>query len=190
MITTVYSHAGPSNFFVTATDPAGPWSEPVPVTLPAIDPDLAWDAAGNCWVHASNGKQILRCRIDDRTGAVLDGPTPTWSGTGLQYPEAPHLFQRDGLWYLLIAEGGTERGHAVSIARGPSPEGPWESCRATRSSATAAPICRSEHATRTSSRRRTVRGGWCCSAPDPRWLTRLPRDGGETFLAPVEWADG
>ena len=192
MITTVYSHAGPSNFFVTATDPAGPWSEPVPVTLPAIDPDLAWDAAGNCWVHASNGKQILRCRIDDRTGAVLDGPTPTWSGTGLQYPEAPHLFQRDGLWYLLIAEGGTERGHAVSIARGPSPEGPWESCPSNpilSHRSTDLPIQNTGHAD-------------LVEAPDGSWwmvlLGTRPRGGSpgfhvmgrETFLAPVEWADG
>ena len=57
-------------------------------------------------------------RIDDVTGEVLDGPELTWSGTGLQYPEAPHLYERDGVWYLLIAEGGTERGHAVSIAAG------------------------------------------------------------------------
>lgn len=59
---------------------------------------------------------------------MLEGLEPTWSGTGLQYPEAPHLFERHGTWYLLIAEGDTERGHAVSIARGPSPAGPWQPC--------------------------------------------------------------
>ena len=50
----------------------------------------------------------------------------TWSGSGLQFPEAPHLYERDGTWYLLIAEGGTQSGHCVSVARGPSPVGPWE----------------------------------------------------------------
>ena len=51
-------------------------------------------------------------------------PVPTWSGTGLQYPEAPHLYERDGTWYLLIAEGGTHTGHAVSHRPGPLPHRP------------------------------------------------------------------
>jgi beta-xylosidase len=119
MITTNVTHGGARNFFVTADDPAGPWSEPVMVGVAGIDPDLAWDADGTCWLHFSRAVDIARCRIDDTTGAVLDGPEPTWSGTGLQYPEAPHLYERDGTWYLMIAEGGTHEGHAVSIARGP-----------------------------------------------------------------------
>jgi xylan 1,4-beta-xylosidase len=192
MITTVYSHAGPNNFFVTATDPAGPWSEPIHVSLPGIDPDLAWDADGNCWVHASNGQNVFRCRIDQDTGAVIDGPTDTWSGTGLQFPEAPHLFERDGTWYLLLAEGGTERGHAISIARGPSPTGPWEGCPNNpilSHRSTALPIQNTGHAD-------------LVQATDGTWwmvlLATRPRGatpgyhvlGRETFLAPVEWSDG
>ena len=51
-----------------------------------------------------------------------------WSGTGLKVlPGGPaNLYQRGNEWYLMIAEGGTERGHSVSIARGASPEGPFE----------------------------------------------------------------
>ena len=128
MITTVCTlDGGLQNFFVTAADPTGPWSDPIAIDVFGIDPDLAWDDDGNCWVHTALGV-ISRCRIDDRTGAVLDAPVTTWSGTGMQYPEAPHLLRRGDHWYLLIAEGGTERGHAVSIARGPTPSGPWESC--------------------------------------------------------------
>jgi beta-xylosidase len=127
MITTVYTHDGLRNFFVTAGDPAGAWSEPTTLDIVGIDPDLAWDADDNCWVHCALGS-IQRHRIDDTTGAVLSGPELTWSGTGLQYPEAPHLFEREGTWYLMLAEGGTERGHGESIARGPSPRGPWEPC--------------------------------------------------------------
>ena len=44
-----------------------------------------------------------------------------------------------GWWYLLLAEGGTERGHAVTIARGPRPPARSSRARPTRSSATAAP---------------------------------------------------
>lgn len=194
MITTVYrAPGGPDSFFVTADDPAGPWSEPTSLAIPGIDPDIAWDDEGNCWVSFSSGPRgVFRCRIDTETGEVLDGPEPTWSGTGLQYPEAPHLFERDGLWYLLIAEGGTERGHAVSIARGPSPTGPWEGCPANpilSHRSTDRPIQNTGHADLVEA----TDGSW--------WMVLLatrPRGGSpmfhvlgrETFLTPVEWVDG
>jgi len=177
-----------SSFFVTAEDPAGPWSDPVPLDVPEIDPDLAWDDQGRCFVHTSG---IHRCEIDDTTGQVLQGPELTWTGTGLQYPEAPHLLQRGDWWYLLIAEGGTERGHAVSIARSPSPTGPWEPCPTNpilshRSSRH--PIQNTGHAD-------------LVEAPDGSWWMVLlgvrPRGatpgfhllGRETFLVPVDWVD-
>lgn len=192
MITTMYGLRGPDNFFVTADDAAGPWSEPVHVAIRGIDPDLAWDVDGTCWVHYSNGKGICRVAINDTTGAVLGEPEPTWSGTGLQFPEAPHLFERAGTWYLVIAEGGTERGHAVSVARGPSPTGPWEGCPANpilSNRSTDRPIQNTGHADLIEA----ADGSW--------WMVLLgtrPRGGTpmfhvlgrETFLTPVEWTDG
>jgi beta-xylosidase len=191
MITTVCTHdGGLLNFFVTAEDPAGEWSDPIFVDVLGIDPDLAWDDEGNCWMHTALGA-ISRARIDDRTGAVLDEPVVTWSGTGMQYPEAPHLLRRGAHWYLLIAEGGTERGHAVSIARGPSPTGPWESCPYNpiiSHRSTDRPIQNTGHAD-------------LVEAPDSSWwmvlLGSRPRGmtprfqvlGRETFLVPVEWVD-
>jgi xylan 1,4-beta-xylosidase len=44
------------------------------------------------------------------------------------FPEAPHLYHIGDWWYLMIAEGGTERGHSVTISRGTSPTGPFEGC--------------------------------------------------------------
>jgi beta-xylosidase len=76
---------------------------------------------------------IEQVRVDLARGTALESPRRLWSGTGLQYPEAPHLYHRDGFWYLLIAEGGTERGHAVSVARGRSIEGPFQAIRPTPS---------------------------------------------------------
>src|SRR5215469_10503502 len=192
MITTNHTASGSHNFFVTADGPAGPWSDPVPVGIDGVDPDLAWDDEGNCWVSFSTGQSIMRCRIDDRTGAVLEPPEPTWSGTGLQFPEAPHLLRRDGTWYLLIAEGGTDRGHTVAIARGPSPTGPWEGCPANpilTHRSTDHPIQNTGHADLVEA----IDGSW--------WMVVLgvrPRGfspgfhvlGRETFLVPVEWADG
>ena len=191
MITTLAANKRLLNFFVTAEDPAGPWSDPVIVDVVGIDPDIAWDDDGNCWMHLALGG-ISRCRIDDRTGEVLEPPQVTWSGTGLQHPEAPHLLRRDGTWYLLIAEGGTERGHTVAIARGPSPTGPWEANPANpvlSHRSTDLPIQNTGHAD-------LVEG------PDGQWwlvaLGVRPKGvtpgfhvlGRETFLAPVSWVDG
>lgn len=190
MITTVFGRLGAKNFFVTAVDPSGPWSDPVTLDITGIDPDLCWDDDDSCWVHYSEDG-INRCRIDVATGALLHGPESTWSGTGLQHPEAPHLFRRGDSWYLLVAEGGTERGHAISIARAPSPTGPWEPNAANpilSHRSTDAPIQNIGHADMVEA----LDGSW--------WLVALgvrPRGitpsfhvlGRETFLAPIEWVD-
>lgn len=112
----------------TATDPAGPWSDGTPLpAVDGIDPDLAWDDDGVAYVtFARFGAGILQLRVDLGTGDSLEPARVLWSGTGLRMPEGPHLYRRgDDDWYLLIAEGGTERGHVVSIARGTSPRGPF-----------------------------------------------------------------
>ena len=140
MITTNVGSSGAATFFVTSDDPAGPWSDPVAGAVAGIDPDLAWDDDGNCWVHFSGLGGIARCphRPRDRRPARAD-PNRTWSGTGLQYPEAPHLYEREGRGTCSSPRAARTSGHCVSVARGPSPVGPWEGARPTRSSATAAP---------------------------------------------------
>jgi beta-xylosidase len=191
-ITTCVDSSGFNSFFVNSSDPSGPWSDPIAVAASGIDPDLAWDGEGRCWVHFSSFAGIARCRIDPETGEVLEGPDPAWPGTGLQYPEAPHLLERNGTWYLLIAEGGTERGHTVSVARGPSPQGPWEACQRNpilSHRSTDSPIQNTGHAD-------------LVEAPDGTWWMVLlgvrPKGvspgfhvlGRETFLTAVDWVDG
>jgi beta-xylosidase len=192
-ITTCVGNSGLNSFFVTSSDPAGPWSDAIAVGVEGIDPDVAWAPDGSCWVHFSSFAGIARCRIDPSTGDVLEGPPePTWSGTGLQFPEAPHLLERDGTWYLLVAEGGTERGHAVSVARGPSPKGPWEGCPHNpilSHRSTDSPIQNTGHADVVEAKD----GTW--------WMVLLgvrPKGvspgfhvlGRETFLTAVDWVDG
>jgi beta-xylosidase len=189
LITWNASHGGA--VLLTAADPAGPWSDPVPLPgVTGFDPDLAWDAEGRCWCTYAGIDQV---RIDPRTGQALSEPRRLWAGTpGAQYPEAPHLYPVGGYWYLLIAEGGTERGHCVSVARGPAPWGPFEPCPANpvvTHRSTSRPVQSTGH-------------GDLVQAPDGSWwmvlLGTRPRGGfpgwhvmgRETFLVPVTWADG
>lgn len=189
LITTNVSDGG--NLLVTTTDPAGPWSDPVMLPdVPGIDPDLAWDEEGACWCTFAGVGQV---RLDPHTGRTLGEPYRIWSGSpGGKAPEAPHLYHIGDYWYLMIAEGGTERGHGVSIARGPAPGGPFEPCPANpvlTHRGTDRPIQNTGHAD-------LVEG------PDGSWWMVLlgvrPRGGTpgwhvlgrETFLAPVTWADG
>ncbi|GAA1968123.1 glycoside hydrolase family 43 protein [Catenulispora subtropica] len=190
LITTNASSGG-GNMLVTATDPAGPWSEPVMLPgVPGIDPDLAWDEDGTCWCTVAGVSQI---RLDPDTGQTFGEPLRLWSGSpGAKAPEAPHLYRIGEYWYLMIAEGGTERGHAVSIARGPTPNGPFEPHPGN-------PILTHrgiEHPVQSTGHADLVQG------PDGSWwLVFLgTRPGGgtpgwhvlgrETFLAPVDWVDG
>ena len=183
--------SGGGTVLLSATDPAGPWSEPVRVPgVTGIDPDLAWDEAGRCWCTYAGIEQV---RIDPQTGQVLSEPRRLWSGTpGAQWPEAPHLYQIGDYWYLLIAEGGTERGHCVSIARGPAPDGPFEPCPDN-------PIL--SHRSTSQAIQNTGHAD-LVQAPDGSWwmvlLGTRPRGGTpgwhvlgrETCLTPVTWADG
>src|SRR6185437_14835883 len=49
-----------------------------------------------------------------------------FEGTALGFTEAPHLYKRNGWYYLLTAEGGTFWGHAVTMARSRKIDGPYE----------------------------------------------------------------
>ncbi|MFJ1730412.1 glycoside hydrolase family 43 protein [Streptomyces sp. NPDC088254] len=181
---------GGGNMLFTATDPAGPWSDPVRLPgVPGIDPDLAWDEDGTCWCTVAGVSQV---RIDPYTGETFGPPRALWSANpGAKAPEAPHLYRIGDYWYLLIAEGGTERCHGVSVARGRTPNGPFEPCPdnpVLTHRGTDHPVQNTGHAD-------LVQG------PDGSWWMLLlgVRAGGgtpgwhvlgrETFLAPVRWVD-
>lgn len=93
--------------------------------LSAIDPDLFWDDDGSV-IMAFSGSPIKASYIDLATGNASE-PFDLWNGTGYNNQEGPHLYKKDGYYYLLIAEGGTELHHSSTIARSKSIKGPWES---------------------------------------------------------------
>ena len=122
------NNTGKGNFYCTATDPAGPWSEPIWVNIPSIDPDIFWDDDGKTYFVYPGGGGMRIAPIDIETGKVTGPPTQVWNGMGGRYPEAPHIYRKDGFYYLMIAEGGTEYTHGVTIARSRNLMGPYTPC--------------------------------------------------------------
>lgn len=122
VITTNTGRGG--NFFVTATDPAGPWSDPVYVGVGGIDPDLFFDDDGTAYVISST---FELSEIDLETGQLLSDGRKIWASTGGRYAEGPHLYKKDGWYYLMAAEGGTEEAHSETIARSNDIWGPYYS---------------------------------------------------------------
>lgn len=186
MTTTNTSSGG--NFIVTATNPEGPWSEPIPVAQPGIDPSLFFDDDGSV-LYTTSHDGAFQSRINPKTGELLCEPKVIWAGTGGQYPEGPHLYRRDGWYYLLLSEGGTEYGHMITMARSKSPWGPFEPCarnpllthRSHKS-----PIQGLGHADLVD----TPDGHWFAVALGFRTNGYPPcyHLGRETFLVPVKWA--
>ncbi|GKQ41665.1 glycoside hydrolase 43 family protein [Streptomyces sp. A012304] len=180
---------GGGNFLVTSERPEGPWSDPVWIDVPGIDPDLAWDEDGSCWCALAG---VGVARIDPHTGKVLEGPVRVWSGSGRQHPEGPHLYRIGEWWYLLLAEGGTAQGHSVSIARARSPRGPYEPAPGNpllSHGGTDLPIQCTGHADLV----QAADGSWwmVLLGTRPRgWFPQFHVLGRETFLIPVEWVDG
>ncbi len=84
-------------------------------------PLLLFDDDGKVYFLSNGNGCMSICEIDIRTGEKLAPTRPSWRGTGGRYPEAPHLYKIDGMYYMMIAEGGTEYGHMETIARSASP---------------------------------------------------------------------
>lgn len=196
---------GRGTLHFSATDPAGPWSDGVVLDgVDGIDPDLAWDDAGTAYLTYSalgvnpelptfmKHRGIEQVRLDLDSGRALEPARTLWSGVGGQFPEAPHLYEIGEYWYLVIAEGGTERGHAVSVARASTPTGPFEAAPGNpilTARGTSRPIQNTGHGDLVLG----PDGQWLlvCLGVRPRSMTRaFSALGRETFVTTVEWVDG
>ena len=69
---------------------------------------------------------ITQCEIDVKTGKKLTSSKCIYQGAGGRYIESPHLYKFGKEYYIMVAEGGTEYGHMVVYAKGPTPYGPFE----------------------------------------------------------------
>lgn len=188
---------GSPNFIVSTDDIRGEWSEPVRIAHQGIDPSLFWDDDGTAYycgtgLDAASGKQGIVCfALDTATGEILSEKKILWYGSGGRCPEGPHLYKIGGMYYLLIAEGGTEYGHMVTVARSESIWGPYESCPHN-------PIL--THRDRDRSPLQAIGHSDLVTTPEGKWAivfhgirptqSMLHHIGRETMVAPVEWEDG
>ena len=170
-----------------------------------IDPDLFWDDNGDmivivganvnpavkekyaqAWTIELNANQTLATN----TTAVL----PLWTGSGGIDVEGPHIYRKDGYYYILLAEDGTRLAHSVTMARAKSLQGPWEAHPAN-------PVLTNRD---TNEYYQTVghadlfedsAGNWWAVAHATRGGPDLYRAGisplaRETVLTPVQWSEG
>ena len=118
------------NFYVTASDPAGPWSDPVIIKgAEGIDPTLVFDGEEvyylgnrrpNPDIPECESRHIWLQRLDLPTGTLV-GERVTLLEHGALYdavaPEGPHLYHIKDWYYLIIAEGGTDHNHCSTVFR-------------------------------------------------------------------------
>ena len=110
MITTEVNGGG--NFFVTAKNPAGPWSAPVFIDRPMFDPSLFFDDDGKVYYTrrgSFDNKDIVQAEIDISTGKLLTELRSVGKGLVSDDIEGPHLYKVDGLYYLMRNEGARVR---------------------------------------------------------------------------------
>ncbi len=199
------------NFLLTAKNPAGPWSDPIwlPDLKGGIDPSMFFDDDGRTWVVNNGppegtplyqGHRAIWIQGFDRKTNKTFGPRKVLVNGGIDlskkpiWIEGPHIFKKDGWYYLSCAEGGTAEGHSQVILRSKSVAGPYEAWSGN-------PILTQRDLPRDRPMPITSAGhAQLVTTPDGKWwatfLAVRPyagdfyTTGRETFLLPVEWKDG
>ena len=187
------------NFIITAKNPSGPWSEPHLIEgAPGIDPDIFFDDNGKVYFTGthhpgdmnSNGiGEIWIQELDLKNWKLVGNRHSVWDGAFGCCTEGPHIYKEHGLYYLLVAEGGTGKNHAVMIAASKEIFGPYEENPRN-------PILTSRHLSNEYFVNSTGHAD-IIELPDGRWYMvslgkRNDLDGDanmgrETYLIPVVW---
>jgi alpha-glucosidase len=210
MITTGIDGAG-GNFIVTATDPAGEWSEPFFLPeIDGIDPSLFFDDDGRVWlVH--NGppegeplydghRAIWLWELDLEAMRVVEGSRRRIVDGGVDlsrkpiWIEAPHIYRVGDWYYLFCAEGGTGPQHSEVVFRSRSLDEPFMPydknpilTQRDLDPARPDPIATTGHADVV----QTPAGEWWAVFLGTRNYDRDDfNTGRETFLLPMTWKDG
>jgi xylan 1,4-beta-xylosidase len=198
------------NFYVTATNPAGPWSAPhwLP-EIDGIDPSFFFDTDGKAYVLNNGppagpalypGHRAIWIQQFDLNSGKLIGPRKVLLNGGADFSrhpvwiEGPHMYRRGRWYYLMCAEGGTSSDHSEVVLRSRSPWGPFTPyagnpilTQRDLDAQRADPIVNAGHADLVE----TADHSWwavflaCRAYGDGHFNT-----GRETFLLPVTWRDG
>jgi xylan 1,4-beta-xylosidase len=195
------------NYIVTAPAIEGPWSDPVYVNSSGFDPSLFHDDDGRKWFlnmlwnHVSQGvggnpkhpsfAGILLQEFDPRAGKLVGPVKNIFAGSRHGLVEGPHLFKKNGWYYLTTAEGGTGYDHAVTMARARHIDGPYDLHPdihvITSKDAPDAPLQRAGHGQIVETPDGEVYHTHLCSRPLPG-LRRSPL-GRETALQKCVWGE-
>ena len=128
------------NYIVTAQNPAGPWSNPIFIEgADGIDPSLFFDDDGKVWYTGNfisreclyeGHHGIYLCELDSEGFQIIGEKHFIWDGkiSRGKWLEAPHIYKKDGWYYLMAAEGGTFTNHSVMMARSRKIDGEYEVC--------------------------------------------------------------
>lgn len=192
----IYFPAGKTSYVVSADAISGPWSEPVDMKIPYIDPGHFTDKEGKRYLYFNNGGYVP---LSDDGLSVTGEFRQAYNGWKIPRDwtiecfcmEGPKMARRGDYYYLTVAEGGTAgpaTSHMVISARSKSPFGPWENSPYN-------PIIR----TRQNSEKWWSKGhGTLLEGPQGKWwmvFHGYEKDyynmGRQTLLEPVEWtSDG
>lgn len=123
------------NYVVTADRIDGDWSDPTYLNSSGFDPSLFHDDDGRkyllnmLWDHRPGHNRFAGIALQEYLGRekkLIGRRRVIFRGTPIGFTEGPHLYKRGGYYHLLVAEGGTFWGHAVTMARSRSIDGPYE----------------------------------------------------------------
>jgi xylan 1,4-beta-xylosidase len=123
------------NYLVTSSRINGEWSDPVYLNSSGFDPSLFHDDDGRkylvnmLWDHRPGQNRFAGIILQEysvKERKLIGRRENIFKGTDLGFTEAPHLYKRNGWYYLITAEGGTGWGHAVTMARSRQLTGPYE----------------------------------------------------------------
>ncbi|MEW2921731.1 glycoside hydrolase family 43 protein [Muricauda sp. ANG21] len=141
MITTAFA-GGAGNIVVKTKDPAEGWSDPYHLKFNGIDPSLFFDDDGKAYIvhndapdpgkELYNGHRVIKIwEYDVEKDQVIEGTDKIIVDGGVDisdkpiWIEAPHIYKKDGEYYLMCAEGGTGDWHSEVIFMSDSPKGPY-----------------------------------------------------------------
>jgi xylan 1,4-beta-xylosidase len=123
------------NYIVHSESIEGPWSDPIYINSSGFDPSLFHDDDGRKWfvnmMWDHRRRPLLFAGIalqefDHKAGKLVGPRTNIYQGTDLKLVEGPHLYKRNGWYYLITAEGGTAYEHACTFARSRTIDGQYE----------------------------------------------------------------